>query len=142
MAAGPQLPVCLRVEEDECHHPAVQALSLPSWAAPHSGSGSAATGVYAGPWHRGHGFPGLPSTILSCLEFSLRETLLGGQSGFRVDIPWASSPLGPRDSPGGSRLSSLLLLEVTRFVLHLSYLSVSLAPGHLLRDQGPGVVSW
>ena len=64
-------------------------------AALHSASGSAAAGVGAGSWPRGHRFPGLPSTILSCLELSLSETLLGGRSSFRVDIPGATSLLGP-----------------------------------------------
>ena len=65
-----------------------------------------------------------------------------GAVWFQSRHPLGRQPAGARDSPGGSGLSSVPLLEVTRFVLHLSYLSVSLAPGHLLRDEGAGVVSW
>lgn len=142
MAAGPQLPVCLRAAEDKCHHPAVQALSprLPGSSAQRLRLCShrrLRRLLAPGPRVPGSSFyhPFLPRIFF-------KGDTSWGAVWFQSRHPLGRQPAGARDSPGGSGLSSVPLLEVTRFVLHLSYLSVSLAPGHLLRDEGAGVVSW
>lgn len=101
-AAGPQLLSAFAQRRRSASHPAQLCTPEPASRAALTLQQQASVRLLA----PGPPVPGLPSIILSCLEFSLRRPFLGGRSSFRVDITWAASRWGPETAPGGSGLSS------------------------------------